>query len=278
MPACRAYSRFRVAALALPLVLPLALTFALAAPVSAQWQAPPLAVKPIVVKELPHDPKAFTQGLLVHRGRFYESTGLYGQSSLREVDMATGKVLRQHEVPQGYFAEGLALQGGKLVQLTWKEGVAFRYSLGSWGEPQRLTYAGEGWGLTDWKDGFCLSNGSDTLTFLDRNFGVTRRLPVTLAGKPVTRLNELERARGLIWANIWYTDSVVAVDPRGGQVKVVLDASEIVRRSGRANADAVLNGIAHDPASGLFYLTGKNWPKVFVVRVPGLTKSANAKP
>lgn len=238
------------------------------APVWAQWQAAPRAIKPIVVKELPHDPKAFTQGLVLHRGRFYESTGLYGQSSLREIDKATGKVLRIHHLPPRYFAEGLALQAGKLVQLTWKEGIAFRYALDSWSAPQQLAYQGEGWGLTDWKEGFCLSNGSDTLTFLDRNFGVTRRMQVTLAGKAVSRLNELERARGLIWANIWYSDTVVAVDPRSGQVKVVLDASDLVKASGRGGPDDVLNGIAHDPVTGLFYFTGKNWPKVFAVRVP----------
>jgi glutaminyl-peptide cyclotransferase len=234
----------------------------------AQWQATPESVKPILVRELPHDPNAFTQGLIVHRGRFYESTGLYGQSTLREVDMSTGKVLREKSVPSEHFAEGLALQGGKLVQLTWKSGVAFRYGMDSWKTSQKLTYQGEGWGLTDWKDGFCMSNGTDSLLFLDRNFNVSRRLPVTLGGKPLARLNELETARGLVWANIWYSDTVVAIDPRAGHVTMVVDASELVKRSGRTSPDAVLNGIAHDPAADLFYLTGKNWPKIFVVRLP----------
>jgi glutaminyl-peptide cyclotransferase len=238
----------------------------------AQWQAAPVAVKPILVKELPHDVNAFTQGLLLHRGRFYESTGIYGQSTLREVEMATGKVLREKPIAAEFFAEGVALQGGKLVQLTWKSGIAFRYGMDSWKTFQKWTYKGEGWGLTEWKDGFCLSNGSDSLQFLDRNFNVTRRLPVTLGGKPLTRLNELETARGWIWANIWYSDSLVAIDPRGGQVTMVVDATDLVKRSGRTNSDAVLNGIAHDPAADLFYITGKNWPKIFVVRLPAMRK------
>jgi glutaminyl-peptide cyclotransferase len=242
------------------------------AKVQAQWQSMPTPVKPILVKELPHDPKAFTQGLLLHRGRFFESTGLYGESALREVEMATGKVLREKAIGREFFAEGLTLQGGKLVQLTWKEGIAFRYSMDSWKTAQKLTYQGEGWGLTDWKDGFCMSNGSDTLLFLDRNFNVMRRIAVTVGGKALHRLNELETARGFIWANIWYSDTLVAIDPRGGQVTMIVDASEMVSRSGRVNGDAVLNGIAHDPATDLFYLTGKNWPKVFVVRIPALRK------
>ncbi len=237
----------------------------------AQWAVPPKAVTPILVKELPHDANAFTQGLLIHRGRFFESTGLYGQSTLREVDIATGRVLRQQSISQEYFAEGLALQSGKLVQLTWKAGIAMRYGMDAWNTSQRLEYQGEGWGLTDWKDGFCMSNGSDTLTFRDRNFHVTRRLAVTMGGNPVTRLNELETARGRIWANIWYSDTVIAIDPRAGNVIMVVDASQLTARSGRKSPDAVLNGIAHDPASDLFYFTGKNWPKIFEVRLPALS-------
>ncbi len=234
----------------------------------AQWRPMPKSVKPIILKELPHDPLVYTQGLLLHRGRLFESEGLYGKSALRETDPATGKVIRRIALAPKYFAEGLAMQSGKLVQLTWKEGVAFRYAMDAWNSPQHMAYSGEGWGLTDWKDGFCMSNGSDTLLFRDRNFRVTRRLPVTLGGKPVSRLNELEEARGLIWANIWYSDTIVAVDSRGGGVSVVLDASELVAKSGRASRDEVLNGIAHDPVTDLFYLTGKNWPKLFVVRLP----------
>lgn len=253
-------------------ILTLVFALVIAESVHAQWQVAPVPVKPILVKELPHDAKAFTQGFLLHRGRFFESTGLYGQSSLREVEVATGKVLREKSVPHEFFAEGLTIQGGKLVQLTWKAGVAFRYSMDSWKTAQKLTYQGEGWGLTDWKDGFCMSNGSDSLIFLDRNFNVTRRMAVTLGGKPLPRLNELETARGFIWANIWYSDTLVAIDPRGGQVTMVVDASELAAISGRQNGDAVLNGIAHDPAADLFYLTGKNWPKVFVVRLPAMKK------
>jgi len=221
-----------------------------------------------LVKELPHDSALFTQGLLLYRGRLFESFGLYGRSGLREVEPQTGRVFREHTLPPRFFAEGLAIQAGKLVQLTWKEGLAFRYPIQTWENPQKWEYQGEGWGLTDWKDGYCMSNGSDTLVFRDRNFHEKRRLPVTLAGKPVSRINELETARNLIWANIWYSDSVVAIDPRNGQVVNVVDCSRLAAQSGRTSRDQVLNGIAHDPASGLFYLTGKNWPKLFVVRIP----------
>lgn len=236
--------------------------------VQAQYAPAIKAVQPIMLAEYPHDREAFTQGLVLHRGRFFESTGLYGKSSLREIEVKTGRVIRKTALSSKLFGEGLAIQAGKLVQLTWKEGVALKWPLEKWREPRHLSFEGEGWGLTSWKDGFVMSNGSDTLQFRSRDFRPLRRLAVTLAGKPLNRLNELESARGRIYANLWYSDSVVAIDARSGEVVQVVDCRDLVLRSGRANPDAVLNGIAWDSAKDIFYLTGKLWPKVFAVRIP----------
>lgn len=249
------------------------LLFAGATAVSAQWARTPV-VRPVILAEIPHDSAAFTQGLLWLDGRLYESTGLYGKSTLRELHPVTGAVKRKQKLPDRYFAEGLAWYRGEFVQLTWKEGEALRWprSAGSSAAAKpsgRFRYAGEGWGLATLGTDLWMSNGSDTLYRRDAAFRVTGRVTVHRDGQPVARLNELEGARGKIVANVWYSDSLVVIDPRDGRVVAAVDGAELAARSGRRDYNDVLNGVAWDPAKNEFYVTGKNWPKMFRVRIPG---------
>lgn len=250
--------------------------FLLAAPTCAQWATVPV-LTPRIVAEIPHDTAAFTQGLLWLDGKLYESTGLYGKSTLREVNPNTGKPTKVARLPDRYFAEGLAWFRGEFLQLTWKEGEALRWPRAAWpSSPSSLRsfrYAGEGWGLATLVSGrdtsLWMSNGSDTLVRRDASFRVAARVPVRWQGRPLGRLNELEGARGKIVANVWYSDSLFVIDPRDGRVTAVIDGSEIAARSGRRNHHDVMNGVAWDPERDEFYLTGKNWPKVFRVEIEG---------
>lgn len=239
----------------------------LAAPAAAQWSNAPL-IRPKIVAELPHDSAAFTQGLLWLNGRLFESTGLYGKSSLREVEPETGRVLRLQKLSDRYFAEGLAYFQGGFIQLTWREGEALRYPLKDWKNPSRFKYAGEGWGLAVIGKSLWMSDGSDTLYRRDAAFRVTGKTAVTLNGRPLERLNELEAVNGKIVANVWYCDSLFVIDPAHGRVLAVIDGTELVRRSGRRAFDDVLNGVAYDPAGKTFYLTGKKWPRLFKATIP----------
>lgn len=253
---------------------------AAALPSAAQWARAPV-LRPEIRAVLPHDTAAFTQGLVWRDGRLYESTGRYGASSLRLIDPATGAVVRQRGVPARYFAEGLAWYRGEFIQLTWKEGEALRWPRAFWEVSAdtgwRFRYAGEGWGLAALARGggdtaLWMSNGSDTLyrrAVAGRHFRIAERIAVRRDGRPVPRLNELEGARGKIVANVWYSDSLVVVDPRDGRVVAVIDATELVARSGRRSVHDVLNGVAWDPVRDEFYLTGKNWPTLFRVKIPG---------
>ena len=234
----------------------------------AQWSSAPV-LRPEILAEIPHDTGAFTQGLVWLNGDLYESTGLYGESTLRRVNPRTGAVMRLQKLPAATFAEGLAWFQGGLIQLTWQEGQAFRYTLANWKKPaSNFKYAGEGWGLTAIGSTLWMSNGSDTLYRRDAAFRVTGRAAVKRDGRPVPRLNELEAARGKVVANVWYSDSLFIIDPANGRVLAVVDASGLTARSGRRSADEVLNGIAYDPSKKVFYLTGKKWPKMFKVRIP----------
>ncbi len=234
--------------------------------------APPAGVAelvPRVIAQHPHDPAAFTQGLVWHRGRLYESTGEYGASSVRRVRLETGAVEQRVELPDHLFGEGLARVGDRLVQLTWREELARVYDLESFELLAEHRYAGQGWGLCF--DGIELvrSDGSGTLTFHDPgSFAPLRRRAVTLAGRPVFYLNELECVDGQIYANVWQTDAIVRIDPESGAVSARVDASGL--RSAGVGPDAgVLNGIAYREETATFLLTGKNWPTVFeVVLVP----------
>lgn len=229
-------------------------------------------VEPEVVERLPHDPSAFTQGLVLSGGALYESTGLYGSSTLREVDVSTGTVRRQVDLDDQHFGEGLAAVGSRLVQLTWQEGIATVYEASTFEVVDRFRYQGEGWGLCHDGTHLWMSDGSSVLTRRDPgSFEVVDSIEVTRDGAPVERLNELECPEGEILANVWLTDEIVAVDPTTGEVTRVVDASGLLDAGSRSRLEdgAVLNGIAHDPVDGTLLLTGKLWPHLYRVTLPG---------
>jgi len=220
-----------------------------------------------VVRSTPHDPDAFIQGLVWYDGGFFESTGRYGQSTIRRVEWPSGRVLRRVDLPPDVFGEGLARVGDRLIQLTWRNGRGFVYDVPTLRLLREFRYEGEGWGLTYDGKSLILSDGTDVLTYLDpERFTPTRRLPVVWDGRPVQRLNELEFIDGAIWANVWYTNVVVQINPASGRVTSFLDLSGIRGPEPVPEAD-VLNGIAHDPATRRVWVTGKLWPMLFEIRI-----------
>ncbi len=229
----------------------------------------PVRCLPRIVGTFPHDEKAFTQGLCLDRGILYESTGLYGESSLRTLD-TNCVILSKQSLSENVFAEGCALLADNLYQLTWQGQQCFVYSLPGLLCIDTLSYSGEGWGLTTCNAQFIMSNGSDTLYFRDRGFGLLKKIAVTCDGQPLTRLNELEyvQARNRLYANVWYSDYVFEIDLQRGIVERIIDCSELVARESPSSDQSVLNGIAFIPENGRFYLTGKNWKNVFVVEIP----------
>jgi len=243
-----------------------------AAAVSASAPDAPERLKVKVLSTRPHDPEAFTQGLVLDGDTMYESTGLNGKSSLREVDPRTGKVKRKLDVPAEYFAEGLALVDGRLIQLTWQEEKAFVYNRSDFQKVGELRYDGEGWGLCYDGSRLVMSDGSDRLTFRDpKTFAVKAIVNVTLAGKPATELNELECVDGQVYANVWQTDDILRIDPKDGRVTAVVDASGLLTPEERGKTD-VLNGIAWNPKTKTFLITGKLWPKMFEVQFVPLSQ------
>jgi len=224
-------------------------------------------VKPVIVRVIEHDPTAFTQGLICADSILYESTGLVGHSTLRRVNASNGKVLSKTPV-QGVFAEGITILNGELVQLTWKNQFAIRYDYPSLRAAGTFKYKGEGWGLTNDGTGFIMSNGSDTLFFRDSKFEITRPLTVTLNGKPLRHLNELEYVNGRVYANVWYEDFIVEISLTDGRVTKVIDCSELKGIERPVSRDHVLNGIAYCKQRNEWYITGKNWKNMFIVRIP----------
>lgn len=222
-----------------------------------------------IVSSYPHDSKAFTQGLLFYKGDLYESTGLYGRSSLRRVDLGTGGVFRQVPLPGKIFGEGLARVDDRLVQITWREQLAFVYDLYRFERVAQFSYAGDGWGLCYDGTRLIMSDGSARLTFRDpHTFAVVGQVEVRNAGRPQTQINELECVDGKVYANVWSSDEILEIDPATGTVRAIIDASNLLPRAERnaLGPEAVLNGIAYDSATGTFFLTGKLWPKLFRVR------------
>jgi glutamine cyclotransferase len=221
-----------------------------------------------VVHSYPHDAQAFTQGLVYADGHLYESTGLQGHSSLRMVDVETGRVLQELAVPSQYFAEGLAAWGSTLVQLTWQSHTAFVYDRFSFRELRTESYTGEGWGLTADGKQLILSDGTAELRFLDpATFHELRRVTVKDHGRPVKELNELEFVKGEIYANVWYSDRIARISPVSGKVLGWIDLSGLLPRSERNDGEAVLNGIAYDAAHDRLFVTGKLWPRLFEIKV-----------
>ncbi len=221
-----------------------------------------------VVHTYPHDAQAYTQGLIYLDGHLYESTGLNGQSSLRMEDLETGRVLQEQDVPGKYFAEGLAPWGSTLIQLTWQSHIAFVYDRFSFRLLRTFPYPGEGWGLTEDGKSLILSDGTADLRFLDpTTFRELRRITVKDRGKPVTQLNELEYIHEEIYANIWHSDRIARISPATGKVLGFIDLSGLLPADQRSSPEAVLNGIAYDPAHDRLFVTGKLWPNLFEIKV-----------
>jgi len=219
-----------------------------------------------IVAEAPHDPEAFTQGLLWAGDRLWESLGEYGTSAVRSVDPDSGEVLSERRLPVTLFGEGLARLGDRLVQLTWREGRVLLWTWPGLEAAGERPYAGEGWGLTSDGESLVASDGSATIRFLDPTTLETRRaIGVHREGRSVAYLNELEWIDGRIFANVWLSDEILEIDPGDGRVIRVYDAS-FLRASELGPAAEALNGIAWNPDRGLAYLTGKNWARLFVVR------------
>ena len=223
-----------------------------------------------VIATFPHDPSSFTQGLVFADGQLYESTGLEGESTLRRVEIATGKTLQRYDVPAQYFAEGLALVGDELLQLTWKHQLGFVYDRATFKQKRTFAYQGEGWGIAyDPAGGLVMSDGSDRLTFVDaKSLAPLRTIRARDAGKPVRDLNELEWIEGEIWANVWYTDRIARISPKTGEVNAWVDLSSLWPVADRPQQrDQVLNGIAYDRANRRIYITGKKWPRLYQIAV-----------
>jgi glutamine cyclotransferase len=232
-----------------------------------------------IVHTYPHDPNAFTQGLVFVDGHLYESTGRSGQSSLRMVDLETGSVLQEQPVDSKYFAEGLTDWSSTLVQLTWQTGVGFVYDRFSFRVLRNFSYAGEGWGLAHDAKSLILSDGTSVLRFFNPDtFKEVRHLIVKDHGKPVTEINELEYIRGRLYANIWHSDRIARIDPKTGKVLGWIDLKGLLPDSERSSPEAVLNGIAWDAAHNRLFVTGKLWPKLFEIEIVPQSLGNSSKP
>jgi glutaminyl-peptide cyclotransferase len=221
-----------------------------------------------VIHTFPHDPNAFTQGLVYVGGMLYESTGEYGHSSLRSMDLQTGRVLQEHDLPANLFGEGLAAWASNLIQLTWLAHTGFVYDRFSFRQLRQFDYSGEGWGLTADHAQLILSDGSAYLRFLDpQTFRETGKLQVCADGQPVTNLNELEYIDGEVYANIWHADRIAEISLRSGQVTAWIDLHDLAVATQPQNPEGVLNGIAYDPATKRIFITGKLWPKLYEIKV-----------
>jgi len=228
-----------------------------------------------VIRSFPHDTSAFTQGLVWHGGVLYESTGRTGHSSLRKVELETGKVLQKVDVAEPHFAEGLALFGGRLYQLTWQDQTGFVYALDTFRQMGTFAYEGEGWGLTTDGTSLILSDGSSQLRFLNpQGYAEQRTVTVKDGSEFVNDLNELEYVKGEVWANVWHTNRIARIDPHNGQVKGWVDLTGIIAM--QPDPEAVLNGTAYDAEHDRLFVTGKLWPTLFEISVPGVAGGGHA--
>jgi glutaminyl-peptide cyclotransferase len=224
-------------------------------------------IRPVVLATYPHDPEAFTQGLEYADGFLYESTGQYGRSSVRRVELESGRVVQRIELGPEYFGEGLTIWKSSLVQLTWESELGFVYDLKTLRRTATFRYSGEGWGLSHDSTRLIMSDGSATLRFLDPGtFKETTRLLVTDAGIPVTDLNELEYVNGEIYANVWRTDFIARISPRTGRVTSWLNLAGLLPPREQRD-DKVLNGIAYDATGNRLFVTGKLWPRLFEIAI-----------
>jgi glutaminyl-peptide cyclotransferase len=222
-----------------------------------------------IVHTYPHDTSAFTEGLFYWNGFLYESTGLEGRSSIRKVRLETGEVVQKLDIPAQYFGEGIVNWHGHLVSLTWRSQLGFVFDLASFKLQHEFHYSGEGWALTQDDHRIIMSDGTPELRFMDPDsLKETGRIQVTLNGKPVRNVNELEWIKGEIYANVWETNWILRIDPRSGQVVGLIDLTGLLQNSDIVPGQTdVLNGIAYDAKGDRLFVTGKNWPKLFQIRL-----------
>lgn len=234
-------------------------------PVSCSGKVKEYRVK--VVKEYEHDQTSYTQGLFFDGKQMYESTGQWGNSTFRKVDLETGKPLKRLDFNKKYFIEGSVMLDGNLYILTWTNRVAFIYDAASLEYIRTVSYPREGWGLTTDGSSLIASDGSSVLYFLDKDLSVKKKVSVKLEGKPVNNLNELEWIDGKVWANIYLTDMIVIINPSNGQVEATIDCRGLLPRKLRDKDTDVLNGIAYESGEGKIYFTGKNWKRLYEVEL-----------
>jgi glutaminyl-peptide cyclotransferase len=229
---------------------------------------PPIQIAEFRVTAIyPHDRSAFTQGLFYRDGYLYESTGIEGQSTISKVDVKTGKAVTSSPLPERLFGEGMVDWRQEIISVTWQSGVGYRWDLNTLKPTSRFTYKGEGWGMTRDGSNLILSDGTPALRFLDpMTFSERRRVNVTLGGRDLRNINELEWVKGKVFANIWRSNLIVIIDPASGTVERVLDMTPLVKASGRSSSEDVLNGIAYDANTDRLWVTGKNWPTLFELR------------
>jgi len=221
----------------------------------------------VVRHTYPHDPDAFTEGLIFKDGYLYESTGLNGKSTITKRELKTGKVLMKIDVPPDYFGEGIAIFGNELFALTWKSHVGFVYDLKSFKLKRKFDYPVEGWGMTSDSNSIYASDGSNIIRVLDpKTMNEVRRISVTFDGHEINKLNELEWINGEIYSNVWGTNFIVRIDPKSGLVTGVIDLAGIIELPMRG-PDDVLNGIAYDSNLKRLYVTGKRWPSLFEIEL-----------
>ena len=235
---------------------------------ASSLQAAPAVYGYEVLHTYPHAQDAFTQGLIFLDGVLYESTGLNGKSSVRKVKLETGEVLQKHDVDARYFGEGLTAWQGSLIQLTWQTRIGFVYDLSTFTQKRTFAYLGEGWGLTHDATRLIMSDGTANLRFLDpATLTETGHVVVTDRNQPVNRLNELEFIKDEVYANVWGTDSIVRIAPATGQITGWINLAGLLPRADRTPSADVLNGIAYDAVRDRLFVTGKQWPKLFEVRL-----------
>ncbi len=220
-----------------------------------------------VADEFPHDTESYTQGLFFHDGQMYESTGLNGKSTFRKVDLETGEAVKRMNFDSKYFIEGSVIHGDNLYILTWESRVAFVYDANTLEYKSSWKYPREGWGITTDGRQLIASDGTANLYFMDENFALDRRVVVKIDDRPVRFLNELEYIDGKIWANVYTSDEIVIINPKDGRVEGVIDCKGLLPRELRTVTTDVLNGIAYNEKTGKIYLTGKNWPKLYEIRI-----------
>ena len=221
-----------------------------------------------MINRFPHDPDAFTQGLVYDDGFLYEGTGQYGESSIRKVDLETGEAINIYTLAQSLFGEGITIMEDKLYQLTWKSQVGFVYDKESFHLLNRVTYPTQGWGITHDGENLIMSNGTSTIYYLDPEFFTEiRRLEVYNEQGAVNNINELELINGKIYANVWQTDDIIIIDPQTGKVLGQINLKGILKSSERNRRTDVLNGIAYDEENDRIFVTGKYWSRLFEIRI-----------